>query len=180
MSYYILSCEGVDPATTILKEPDLPGGPWMDGEALSIDIKEMLNFELDPKRPGKMKAMYETGILLMRNDLVKAIVEGGANNLECFDATIKDLKNDKEFKDYKAVNIVGLVSFSENDTMDEMLNFELADGLIINEKRIPDDLLIFRPANKLNAILVHKEVKEAIEKNKIPNMHFYRPDGFAG
>jgi len=185
MSYYVLSCEGVDPATTIAKEPKLPGGPWMDGDKLMIDVPEPLRFELDTARPGKMKAMYETGILLMRNDLVQAITESGVDNLETFDAIVVDPATNTEFGDYKAVNIVGTVACADKDESDileeddlDMISMSF-DSLVIDESKA-GDLLMFRLAEAVNAIIVHEKVRDSILKREIPNMHFYEPGEWSG
>ena len=185
MSYYVLSCEGVDPATTIAKEPKLPGGPWMDGQKIMIDVPSPLKFELDPQRPGKMKAMYETGILLMRNDLLLAIKAAGVDNLEVFNAIIIDPTTNAEHANYKAVNIVGTIACADRDESDiseeddvDMISMSF-ESLVIDDVKA-GGLLMFRLAEAVNAIVVHEKVRNSIMENQVPNMHFYKSGEWSG
>jgi hypothetical protein len=183
--YYVMSCEGVYPATTISREPDLDEDLWMDGRKLSISVSEPLVFDLDPEYPGKMKAMYKTAVPLMSSELVEALTESGVDNLQCYPALIRNPETSEEFVNYKAVNIIGTVSCADRekseimDTTDsDMVDVDF-ESLVIDESKTKG-LLLFRLAEAVNAIIVHEKVKNKIEEKGIPNMVFYEPGEWSG
>lgn len=185
MSYYVMTCEGVYPSTMIGESPDLPGGAWMDGQPIQYDVPEPLVFSLNPEYPGKLCSMYDESILLMSSDLVGAIKTAGVDNIQCFRAVVRDLVNKKDYSNYQAVNILGLVSCADMEKSELMGTSDSAlidvdfHSLVIDESKAGGALL-FRLAEKVSAIVVHEKVKENIEKKEIPNMVFYEPGEWSG
>ena len=129
--------------------------------------------------------MYSASIPLMRDDLLKALSDAGVDNLETFRAVLRDPFSNKDLKNYKAVNIVGVVSAADADKSERMdgSDSEMIDvdfsSLVIDESRT-GGALMFRLAEAVNAIVVHEKVKNAIEKRGIPGMIFYGPGEWAG
>ena len=147
MQYYVMTCEGVSPATCIGEAPDVPGAPWMDGQAVEEAPSEPLVFALDPNYPGKLKAMYEDDILLMRHDLISALKEAGVDNLQLFPAVLRDARKRTDHKDYSAVNIVGAVSCVDSSrsrkaaVSDSEMIDAFFDSLVIDESKTGGALL---------------------------------------
>ncbi|MDF1546105.1 MAG: hypothetical protein P1R58_13510 [bacterium] len=156
----------------------------MSGKKLATDVPVPLRFELDPTRPGKMKAMYKTGKLLLASSLVRAILDAGVDNLEVFNAIVFDPSSNTEYADYNAVNIIGAVACADLDKSDlmthdvDMISMSF-NSLVIDESKI-EGLLIFRLAEAVNAIIVHEKVRDSIIKHNIPNMYFYGPGEWSG
>jgi hypothetical protein len=183
--YYVMTCEGLYPNSTLGRPPRLPRGPWMTGQAITYAVPQPLRYTLDAKYPGKLRPLYESNAPLMRRDLLDALDAAGVDNLQLFDVVLADPNNQAEHQDYKAVNIVGLVSAADMERSVRMgiSDSELIDAdfdrLVFDEKR-PAGLLLFRLAENAGAIVVHEKVKNVIEERKIPGMTFYASGEWAG
>jgi hypothetical protein len=131
-----------------------------------------------------MLPMYKSAAPLMRADLLAALADAGVDNLQLFDAVLRDLKGN-ENKEYRAVNVVGVVTAADlgNSRMMGTTDSTLVDAdfhrLAFREK-IPADLLLFRLAESVNAIVVHDRVKRRVEGAGIPGMTFYASDEWSG
>ena len=182
--FYVMGCEGIFPSTALGTRPTLPRGPWMTGQRITYDVRTPLEYGLDPDYPGEMLPMYKSAAPLMRADLLAALADAGVDNLQLFDAVLRDLKGN-ENKEYKAVNVVGVVAAADlgNSRMMGTTDSTLVDAdfhrLAFREK-IPTDLLLFRLAESVNAIVVHDRVKRRIERAGIPGMTFYASDEWSG
>lgn len=184
-SYFVMTCEGIYPAASVRLVTEWPSAPWMTGELLTRTVPNPVVFRLDPNYPGKLKPMYQTTILLMRDDLVQALEEAGVDNLEKFPAVVRDETKSEEHTTYKAVNIVGLIACADMegsklmDDEDEPgevdVNF---DSLVIDEKKAGGALL-FRLAESVNAIIVHRSVRDRVEA-AVPGMTFYGSGEWSG
>lgn len=183
--YYVMTCEGIVPRTTIDKSPKVPGSPWNSGQPITAKIPEPLVYTLDPDYPGKMIPLYDIAETLMRDDLLKAIRAAGVDNLQAFKAVIVDPKSGKEHKDYNAVNIIGVVSAADRDKSKAMEGLDspmidaVFDSLVIDEAKT-GGALMFRLAEAVGTIVVHEQVKDKIESAKIPGMTFYEPGDYSG
>lgn len=112
MAYYIMTCEGKHPITPILKGPRKGG--WRLGRLITDPVAQPLVYELDSRYPGTPKAMYSAeSAPLMHDSVHKALSSAGVSNIQYFDAVLKDPVSGKEFLDYKAFNIVGLVACAD-------------------------------------------------------------------
>jgi hypothetical protein len=183
--YYVMTCEGIVPRTTIDKSPNVPGSPWNSGRLITARIEEPLVYTLDPDYPGKMIPMYNIAETLMRADLLNALRAAGVDNLQTFKAVIKDVKSGTDYTDYSAVNIVGVVSAADRDQsttmegLDSPLIDAVFDSLVIDEMKA-GGALIFRLAEAVGTIVVHERVKQQIEAAQVPGMTFYEPGEYSG
>lgn len=156
----------------------------MRGVKLAIKVNEPLIFGLNPTYPGQMLALYKGSIPLIRQDLLDVLVSVGVDNLEIFNAILKDPIQNKEHHEYKAFNVIGLVSCLDRkrsiigeSNESHMINVDIRN-LVIDESKT-GDLLMFRLAEAVNAIVVHRTIKEAVELRAIPGMYFYGPGEWA-
>ncbi len=183
--YYVMTCEGIYPRNTIGESPDVPGSPWNDGQPLADAIPEPLVYALDPDYPGQMLPLYDIAEPLMREDLLGALEQAGVDNLQTYRAVIRDTVKNLEHKNYKAVNIIGVVSCADMDRSERMATTDstMVDAdfrhLVIDEAKT-GGALMFRLAEAVSAIVVHEKVKKAIEDAGIPGMVFYEPGEWSG
>jgi hypothetical protein len=148
--------------------------------------KTELVYTLDPDRIGNLKAMYEAPECpIIRDDLVDALLSAGVDNLQLFDAVVKDPTTGKEYRNYKAFNIVGVISATDfngstlmQTTDSKMIDVDF-DSLSIDENKARP-FKLFRLAESVNAIIVSDVVRDAIEKRAIPGMVFYDPNDWSG
>jgi hypothetical protein len=185
MQHYVMTCEGADPGTMLSEGPNAPDTPWMDGKPIRETFTEPFVFFLDPEYPGEMMAMYEVPLLLMRDDLLKALKDSGVDNLQTYPAIIQDKVKKKEYKNYSAVNLVGVVSCADpaksrkgRVTDSEMID-AFFESLVIDEAKTKGALM-FRLAESVGAIIASDRVKAKIEAAGIPYMVFYGPGEWAG
>jgi hypothetical protein len=185
MSYFVMTCEGIHPRTSLRKIPSLPRGPWFRGQEITYKVKEPLKYELDPGYPGELLPMYKASAPLMRADLLQALESSGVDNLQLFQAILKDPKAKVEHTNYKAVNVIGRVAAADlaKSTTMNLPNPELFgqtfDSLAIDEKKA-GGLLLFRLDESASAIVVHDRVKAGIEAAGVPGMTFYASGEWSG
>ncbi|MBK9990361.1 MAG: hypothetical protein IPP19_06425 [Verrucomicrobia bacterium] len=116
--------------------------------------------------------------LVMREDLLKAFLEAGVDNLQLFDAEITDPDSGKVYTNYKAVNIVGCIAAADlrKSEYTEHGNGPVIDvdfdKLVIEDKK-PDGTLMFRLAESINVILLHKKVRDHLLTKNFPFLRFY-------
>lgn len=183
--YYVMTCDGIFPRTTIGEEPELPRGPWKTGQRIDYPVEQPVRYELDPDYPGVMLPMYKANAPLFREDLLKALAEAGVDNLELFPAVLRDPKTGKEYDKYRAVNVVGLVAaadFGQSEVADGWeggLFDTLFETLVIDEVA-SGEMLLFRLAESVSAIVVHENVKRTVEAAEIPGMTFHPSGEWSG
>lgn len=176
---------GQHPIRRIHRGPDWDGN-WRDGIPITSVVPQPLRYVLSSRMPGQPKAMYYAeAIPVMRDDLALVLQGAGVDNIQWFDAVLVDPDTRREYSNYKAYNIVGLISCadmtasrrmdgSEGDLID--VDFE---SLVIDENRA-GAALMFRLAENVSAVVVHQQVKLAIEAAGIPGIVFYGPGEWSG
>jgi hypothetical protein len=186
MRYFVMTCEGEYPSAALESGPDLPGGGWFDGQRVRTAVPVPLRYTLDPERLGNLVAMYEGAAQpLMREDLIEALHAAGVDNLELFDAVVQNPESGDEYTNYKAFNIVGVVSAADmgssvlmGTSESDMIDIDF-DSLAIDEQRAAP-FRLFRLAEKVSAIIVDDVVKQEVERRGIPGMVFYDPSDWSG
>jgi hypothetical protein len=184
MKYYVLGCAAT-PYNRILGFPDIEEDNWMGGYRIADDIPTPLEFELDPDCPGIMREMYDTRIPVMRDDLVEAMHAAGVDNLQVFPAIIRDPETGERYANYKAVNIVGLISALDRAKADVEpgVPFTMVAMLLnsapLDESRAGDARL-FRLAENISMIVIHQSVKEFLQERGFVNLTFTNPAEWSG
>jgi hypothetical protein len=185
MAYYVMVGEGEYPIMPIASGPDFEGN-WRLGRPIDEPVPQPLVYILDPDYEGKPKPMYYAeAIPVMRDDIVQALGKAGVDNIQYFDALLRDPTSGAEYRNYKAYNIVGLVACADMAVSQRMGTSTSRMGdvdfasLVIDESKTGGALL-FRLAENVSAIVVHDKVKDAIEANGIPGFVFYGPGEWSG
>ena len=184
MKHFVMSCNGIYPNAAI-NDPPLGMAPWMSGHPISNGSTPLI-YTLDPQRPGNLVPFYyDSAYPLMRDDLIEALHAAGVDNIQFFDAVIRDTIKNQDHTNFKAFNIVGLVSAADMNkstlmgTSDsEMIDVDF-DSLAIDEKRA-SQFKLFRLAENVSAVIVDEVVKNEIERREIPGMVFYDPSDWSG
>lgn len=187
MKYFVITCEGVDPMPIARgPEPEVDEN-WMLGRPVDESaVPQPLKYTLDPNYGGAPKAMYASKANpVMRDDLVQVLTNAGVENIQYFDAILVDPESGREYKNYKAFNIVGLVAAANMEeselmgTSDSVIGDVDFHALVIDDSKVKG-LLLFRLAEKISAIIVHEKLKAAIEAAGIPGFIFYGPGEWSG
>jgi len=145
---------------------------WISGRVINVPVPQPLEFAVtpdeddrNPEKPGALIELHQFGVVLMSDRLLKALREAGADNLQAFDAVIRDPGFGTTATNYKVVNVVGVVSCADMersvyDPPDGAPLIDVSfDSVIIDEKRAAGHLL-FRLAESLSAIIVHQRIKD--------------------
>ena len=157
----------------------------MSGERFgpNVRVAEPLRYELDPEVAGDIPWLLKAGGPLMHIDLIEAIRTAGVDNIDVYDAVIVDPEDGAEWRDWKAVNIVGVVAAADLQKskfpsgQDPVISMQF-DELVINPVEARG-LLMFRLAESLSTILVHAKVKDAVEARGIEPIGFIKPEDWA-
>lgn len=184
-TYFVMVCLGVPPIKPISRGPDFRGN-WRTGAVLTKAVPEPLVYTLDPDYEGTPKAMYgEKSIPVMRDDVVSVLKACGVDNMQYFDAVLQDPSTGQQYANYKAYNIVGLISSADMSastlmgTSDSRMLDADFDALVVDGSK-PRGALLFRLAENVSAIVVHAQVRQAMEASGIPGFAFFGPGEWSG
>jgi len=150
--------------------------------------------EQQPQGPVVINAVYHGGykggsdeyldsnVPLMSKRLKETIEAAGVDNVKFHPITLRNTKTGETY-DYFAFNLIGLV-----DAVDfKKSTLTSHDGDFIGDSAIHDlvvdekagrGLLMFRLKEKFSVILVHKKIKEAVERSGITSVKFIDPKDF--
>jgi hypothetical protein len=190
MAYFVMVCEGKHPIMPIAGRPTMggrrPPGFWRSGRPLTVTVTPPIHYTLDTHYPGDPKAMYYAeAVPVMRDDVIEALRKAGVDSIEYFDAILENPLAGQQLLNYKAFNIIGVVSAADMDASEMMGTSSSTMGdadfhaLVLDESRINGQLM-FRLAENLSAIVVHESVRRAIEAAGIPGFVFYGPGEWSG
>jgi hypothetical protein len=184
--YFVMECNGTPPIADVAQTTELDDGPWMTGSPVDPP-PGVVTYEIQRKRPGNLRALYsEFEVPIVRADLLQLLQEAGVDNLQLFKAVIRDPAKRVEHKNYSAFNILGLVAAADMGKSRVMHSRSVTgvdhdfEALALASDRIPGDLLLFRLAESVNAIVVHEKVKQRIEQSTIDGMVFYASGEWSG
>lgn len=131
--------------------------------------------------------LYWDPIPLFSRRLVTALQNAGVDNLQAFETTLATVqgKNPPPRNHYVAVNIIGRVAAA--DLAESELNPDVEDrilsadfySLTVDHKKTKD-LLMFRLAENISAVLVHERIKAQVEAAGITTLTWIPPTQWAG
>lgn len=141
--------------------------PWTMGVMYNGEQPpQPLVCNLDPKCGDTLRDVYLSDLPLFSNRMIEVLENNGVSNLQLFEGGVRTPKG-VEHLNYKAVNIVGLISCANMEASQysagsepPLMNFQ---NLVIDESRIGGHD-IFRLHESSLCILVSEKLKEAIEE----------------
>lgn len=165
MPYYQLDANLLDVGLALQGEAPDYEVPWSMGVPFRKTVPEPVRCRLDPRGGPLLPDIFLTDIPMFSDRLI-AILEGaGVDNLVKLRAEVEDLHG-QVHTNYKAVNIVGAVSCADlNQSVfrptsePPLMKFR---KLVLDEPRA-HGLPLFRLGESTRFILVHEDVKSAIE-----------------
>jgi hypothetical protein len=155
---------------------------WESGRRFAQPPPTPVQVELD-RRQGAMVPMFDAGILLFSDAMLAAVTAAGVDNLDVYDAIVRDPVTGAIHTDYKAINVIGVVAAADlarskyrAPSGSPIVDTEF-DSLVIDEKKIRGPL-VFRLAECITAVIVHESVKRELLRAGIPYLDFYAPEDF--
>jgi hypothetical protein len=186
LSYYVLGCFGpADQDRAGIGDILNTEVPWQTGRRFETPPPTPVEVTLNPEFPGIMVPMFDSGILLLSDPMLAAIRSAGVDNLDTYDAVIRDPATGKSYTNYKAVNIIGVVACADlsKSTYRAPSGSALVDtdfdSLAIDEKKT-GGALMFRLAECVTAIVIHAKVRKALESKGIEYLDYYDPKDWVG
>ncbi|WP_260608482.1 hypothetical protein [Leptospira weilii] len=148
---------------------------WMSGERIPIEIPQPLKHEIEPEDEGEMIPYFSAGIPLMSHVLIETLRGTGVDNLDLYRAVISETQTGRKYENYSAVNIIGLVSsvsVSKPLLGDIPINVSWFDNGLVIAPEQTHGLLLFRLTESVDLVIIHRSVKEALEKTGLPRLSF--------
>jgi len=184
--YYMLDCFGpLDrDRASIANVPDFEGVSWIMGRRITAVLPDPIEVDLDTDEGDAMVPMFDLDVLMFTDDMIAALHSAGVDNLDLYNAVIHDRDNGKDYHNYKAVNIIGVIASADLDASDHVAHGTPVidvdfDSLVIDESKT-GGALMFRLAECVTGIVIHEKVKEALEAAGIPYLDYIPPEEFVG
>ena len=158
------------------------GDGWMRGQKFKTQVAEpVLITAKEGFDKGTLMTFYGAPTI-MRLDLYEAILSAGADNIEAWSAVVQKADGTLLSDQYVAFNVVGLVSAAGPATTFAAENpsrwIDASVESLDLEPRATHDLFVFRLAESINTVVVHENVKAAVEAQGIPNVQFIDPPDY--
>jgi hypothetical protein len=187
--YFVIACpEPMDWDDSALLEgiPPPPGSmSWRVGQRFATPPVEPIQVSLDPTHSDQLVTFYKVDAVLMPRRMLQALRAVGVDNLDAYSTVIRHPRTGFETRDYVAVNLLGMVSAADiarsqvvGGSSDHRLDTDF-DGFAVEPKRALD-LLMFRLAENTSAILVHRKVKEYLQREGFTQLRFIPPERWVG
>jgi len=181
--YFIIEAYG--PARMLLY--DLPETDaeedWISGCRFKRPPSEPVVVEIRTgyEKPGLLP--YFGTPKIMSNEFHQVLLDARVLNLDVYDAVLRSEDGSVKYHGFKAFNVIGLVSAADlSKTRFSSRNRSRSTDASINslaiDKGKAKGVLIFRLAEYVGAVAVHKNVKRAIEAKAIPHVVFYEPSKY--
>jgi hypothetical protein len=160
--YYILKNNILSDFESTLSEPK--GFPrevnFISGKVISEKIKTPLVFTTNAKQGDAMVDFSKGSVTLMSKRFLEILQGAGVDNLQVFPAIVKSEEDETVWKDYFAVNVLGMISCADlsKSTYDEIMPGHYAfDELAIYPEKAKGTLL-FRLHEHSPTIIMHRSV----------------------
>jgi hypothetical protein len=184
--YYLLGCFGpIDEDRARVGAVLNTELSWQRGRRFDAPPPRPVRVDLDAEYPGVLIPMFDAGILLFSDIMIRSFTDAGVDNLDYYDTIVRDPAQGTTYTNYKATNIIGVESCADlgASIYDAPSGSPLIDtdyeSLAIDEDRTMG-LLMFRLAECITGIVIHERVREALERNDVPYLEFYEPAEWIG
>jgi len=142
---------------------------WRAGEKFKSVPPTPLQIGIRSGYKDDLKEMYYADALVVSKRLHNALQTAGVDNMDTYECVISNAETGFKTDDYIAVNLLGLVSSSDLD----MVKLR---GELTMEALKEKGYLMFRLAENPSAIMVHKSVKEHLQKEGFDMLTFMEPE----
>lgn len=187
--FFMLEYEPEEDEAVICGHPDSyePDIDWHTGERFTRQPKApvQLTIYVGDAGNGRLPSFVDVPIPVMSKKMVEVLRAAGVENLETYPAIIHDQNTGTAHDSHIAYNIVGLVAAADNKrtkrakgSKHRVLDADI-DSLAIDETK-PGALKLFRLAESVNGIVVHRTICDALEKAAIGGLAFLPPDEWIG
>lgn len=156
-----------------------------EGEKMPGKIKEPIRLEIEDDRDeAPFPSFLRMPVPLMSKKLLDVVRKAGVNNIDAYKAELYWDDGELASKDYYVVNIIGAIaaadmdkSIYDPDQPDRMIAMSF-DALTVDERKA-HGYMMFRLAENIGTILIHEDVRKAIEKAKIPLIEMDKTEDIA-
>jgi hypothetical protein len=181
--YHMIECFGPEDQERQAIDTVPTGFSWNSGVPFTKTPNAPLTVIMDGD--GILVPMFNRGILLWQDELIEAVRSAGVDNIDCYECILVDPVSGISHKNYKAVNIIGLVSkadlsMSAYSTPSGIPSIDTDFDSVFFDEHKAHELLLFRMAECVSAIVVHESVKNSIEDSGIPYINFVQPENWFG
>lgn len=129
-------------------------------------------------------SFLEMPVPIMTKKLLEVIRSAGVNNIDAYDAELYYPNGELASKDYVVFNLIGVIAAADMEKSvydpnqpDRMISMSF-DSLTIDERKTYG-FLMFRLAENITTILVHEQVKQAVEAAGIKLIRFSKTENVA-
>lgn len=182
--YFILG-RTVSDTTAIVTDPvDLPRRAhiWISGAKLPVAVPRPIVYTIEEGDEGEMGAYINAAAPLMSRALVETLQQAGVDNLELHEALIREEVGGREYRDYWAVNVVGLIAAADKARSSTSSLEGLGTWVhkLVLDEQATRGALLFRLREGPSKIVVHRSVKDAIQAEGLPLLQFIAAEDFSG
>ncbi len=187
-NYFVLNCEDPDEGylARLSYSPDDSARSWILGERFAtpppLPVAATVRGLGDDDTV--MAELWKSPLPAMSKRLHGALLAAGVSNLDVYDLDIKDPASGNVLQDHVAFNLIGKVAAVDlqrahlaKDSVERMVSASF-DSLALDESRI-GGILMFRLAEALSTIVIHRSVRERIEAASITTLSYYLPADWA-
>ena len=177
--YYLMENNAKNIPSFTLSSPN-PSGKgrvrWINGKQLRHPPKTPLKFKLNTKKGPLMPDFFDVDMPILSSRLLGAFVRAGVENIFSYPVELQNPSTGEVHKDYRAVNIVGVMRVAELDGLENEDGNEVryvsdVDNLKINPERCAGQLC-FRLYENLSSIIVHESVVAQIQVDECIALQF--------
>ncbi|SMF56285.1 hypothetical protein SAMN02745866_03600 [Alteromonadaceae bacterium Bs31] len=182
--YYLLDTQDANfPCRWLEDEPYIEGVNFRLGKKITKPVPTPLQYTLEPldelatDSGPEMPAIFVENTVLFRDDFIAALLEAGVNNFDPYEVEIHDPDNGQIYRNYKAINILGIVSAADMTKSDATVHDNVAlfdvdfDGLVLDQEKTMG-IELFRLAEANTAILIHERVKNFLIEKGFTHVSF--------
>jgi len=168
-THYLLSCA---PGRALVEAPEADE-PWCEGRAVDEPTAPLVA-TLDPVGSVPPASMYEGLVPLWSGALLAAVREAGADNLQVSAAVLVESASGRQWKDYWAVNVLGLVGAVDlagsGMATDAATRGDLEPGSWRIDPKRAAHFRIFRLAESPDLVVVDEAVRRAVVRVALPDV----------
>ncbi len=179
-TYYLLDSDLGEHSALISESPgyyleDPFDDAWIEGVKWDEQVPEPIIYGF---KAGHMHPYYSEGQPLMSEKLLDALARCGVDNIDTYRAIIHQEGEPHPITNYRTVNIIGIISAVDEDTSEATglgINTGSSSPRFFTKLKVSTEkargLLLFRLEERASLIVIHRTVKETLEK-EFPDLVF--------